>query len=52
LPEKLLGLNIGECFIFRTVAGHPQPALEDLASLDIEIADGGVKDVMIIYHTG
>ena len=51
LPDKILGLNIGDCFIFRTVAGHPQPALEDLASLDIETG-GGVKDVMIIYHTG
>jgi carbonic anhydrase len=50
-PEKLLGLNVGETFIFRTVAGHPQAALQDLAALDIE-TDGGVEDVMIIYHTG
>lgn len=45
-PDRLLGLNVGECFIFRTVAGHPQRALEDLAALDIE-TDGGVEDVMV-----
>ena len=50
-PDRLLGLNVGECFIFRTVAGHPQHALEDLAALDIE-TDGGVEDALIIYHTG
>ena len=51
LPEQLLGLKVGETFIFRTVAGHPKPALEDLAALDIETG-GVVEDVMIIYHTG
>jgi carbonic anhydrase len=50
-PEQLLGLKPGEAFIFRTVAGHPQPALRDLAALDIETG-GGVEDVLIIYHTG
>ena len=50
-PDQLLGLKVGETYIFRTVAGHPQPALQDLAALDIETG-GSLEDVMIIYHTG
>lgn len=49
-PEAFLGLEAGEALVFRTVAGHPQPALQDLATLDIEF--GGIEDMMIIYHTG
>ena len=51
LPDQLLGLKVGEAFIFRTVAGHPQPALQDLAALDMQ-TDACVEDVLIIYHTG
>ena len=50
-PEALLGLGMGETFIFRTVAGHPQPVLQDIAALDIE-GHNCIEDVMIIYHTG
>lgn len=47
----MLGLQVGETLIFRTIAGHPQAALDDLATLDIE-GDNCIEDVMIIYHTG
>ncbi|KAJ9605151.1 hypothetical protein H2200_010541 [Cladophialophora chaetospira] len=50
-PEALLGLQFGETFIFRTVAGHPQSALQDIAALDIE-GHNCLEDIMIIYHTG
>lgn len=50
-PEKLLSLGVGEAFVFRTVAGHPQAAMEDIAVLDINSHDG-VKEIMVIYHTG
>lgn len=50
-PETFLRLNVGEALIFRTVAGHPQPVLEDLAALDVEF-DSSFEHVMIIYHTG
>ena len=50
-PEAMLGLELGEAFIFRTVAGHPQSALLDIAALDLE-GHNCIEDIMIIYHTG
>ena len=49
-PEQLFGLNIGEAFIFRTIAGHPQPVFNDLIQLDIE--SHGWENLIVLYHTG
>lgn len=49
--EEILGLQVGETFIFRTIAGHPQPVLEDIVTLDAQ-GQNTMKEVMIVYHTG
>ena len=49
MPEKLLGLKIGEAFIFRTIAGHPQPVLRDILTLDAQSRD--FEDLTLVYHT-
>lgn len=50
-PEAILGLQGFEAVIYRTIARHPQPALDDLAILDIEGGDSHFEDIMVIYHT-
>ena len=49
-PEQILKLNIGEAFIFRTIAGHPQPVFENIIGLDR--TSRGFEDVILLYHTG
>lgn len=49
-PEQILKLSVGEAFIFRTIAGHPQPVYENLVGLDR--TSHGFEDVILLYHTG
>ena len=48
-PEELLGLKMGEAFIFRTIAGQPQPIFEQLIGLDR--TSFNFEDVWLLYHT-
>lgn len=48
-PESLLGLKLGEAFIFRTIAGHPHLVLRDIVTLD---ASHQFEDLILIHHTG
>ncbi len=50
-PEQILGLEVGEAFVFRTVAGHPHSTVEDIAAVSIQGHDC-VENVIIIHHTG
>ena len=50
VPERLLGLNIGEVFVFRTIGGHPQAVFKDVVTLDI--VSQGFEDLVVMYHTG
>jgi carbonic anhydrase len=54
-PEKILKLNfgetfVGEAFIFRTIAGHPQPVFENIIGLDR--TSHGFEYIILLYHTG
>lgn len=49
-PEQLLGLQMGEAFLFRTIAGHPQPVFNDILTLDAQ--SHGFEDLILVYHTG
>jgi carbonic anhydrase len=40
---------MGEAFIFRTIAGHPQPIFEQLIGLDR--TSFNFEDVWLFYHT-
>lgn len=48
-PETILGLKMGEAFIFRTIGGHPQPIFEQLIGLDR--TSYHFEDVWLLYHT-
>ncbi|KAF2154964.1 carbonic anhydrase [Myriangium duriaei CBS 260.36] len=48
-PETLLGINWGEVFLFRTIAGRPQSCFNDLVTLDA--VSHGFDDLIIMYHT-
>lgn len=45
-----MDLKWGEAFIFRTIAGHPQPIFQDLVVLDA--VSHGFDEIIIMYHTG
>lgn len=49
-PENLLGLKLGEAFIFRTIAGHPHLVLRDIVTLDAQSHQ--FEDLILIHHTG
>lgn len=49
-PEQLLKLNMGEAFVFRTIAGHPQAVFQDVVTLDA--VSQGFEDLILLYHTG
>ena len=49
-PERLLGLNLGEAFIFRTISGHPHLVLRDIVTLDAQSHQ--FEDLILIHHTG
>ncbi|GAM85816.1 hypothetical protein ANO11243_038240 [Dothideomycetidae sp. 11243] len=48
-PEKIFGLNYGEVFIFRTLAGRPYPVFEEMMALGA--FNRGFDDIIIMYHT-
>lgn len=49
-PEKILGLQIGEAFIFRTVAGRPQAVIQEIIAIDRVSKE--FEDLILLYHTG
>jgi len=49
VPERFLDLKAGEAVVVRNVAGHVAPNLLDAVALDVAV--GGLKEVMVIHHT-